>query len=345
LAIDDSGPLLLSSKKFSWQEEALLWRDAIREKGVVQIKGKKQLQLWRSMVDIEGYACCVEEKRKLISQIKRGIQAFSGSEKRHHVCCMLVASSGFGKTFFVRQLAKALGFRFLSVNITQMVSRNDILDCFDTIVTTQAQNPDKDVLVFVDEINSRLEGDHVYDAFLVPIEEGAYMRGGKVFHIAPCVWIFAGTARPTISKSESGCEGSPNKGTDFESRLSMGVVGIDDVKGLHHVRTENVYRAVAMIREEFPDVRYVSEGILELFRCMQDNVSIRDLKNFVKALKNVQYGRVLVNNVQDEALKRLGSAFDWSRWDEKKKEKKDWDKEKDGDDVEVVSSGIPEIFS
>ena len=110
---------------------------------------------------------------------------------------MLVASPGSGKTFLVNRLAKSLGMRGLKFNITQMLSKSDILDCFDTIVTTQAQNRDEKIIVFFDEINAQLGGQYVYDTFLAPIEEGVYVRAGKTFPIDPCVWIFAGTEKPT----------------------------------------------------------------------------------------------------------------------------------------------------
>ena len=62
--------------------------------------------------------------------------------------------------------------RLLSFNITQLLDREDLLHCFDTIVTTQAQDPEALWLVFFDEINAYLEGQHVYDFFLAPLEDG-----------------------------------------------------------------------------------------------------------------------------------------------------------------------------
>lgn len=322
-------PPVLNTNEFSWEKEQETWKRAMGGTGVVEINGSKELQLWRSMVEIDGYACCVLAKKKKIYKLMRGIEAFSRSGRPHHVCCMLVASPGSGKTFFVRQLAKTLDFHFLSFNITQMLSRSDILDCFDTIVTTQAQNPDRPLLVFVDEINARLEGDLVYNAFLAPIEEGIYVRGGKVFHIAPCVWVFSGTEDPA---SPNGHDRDRSlKGSDFKSRLTLGVLEIDRGETRDRVQTENVYRGVAMIREEFPDVRYVSEGVLKLLSCMRDNVSTRMMKNFVKSFANIQYGKVLTNNIPWEAVETLGTAkaFDMQLW----KRQKDTG---EGDDVAIV---------
>ena len=79
-------------------------------------------------------------------------------------------------------------------------TRNDLIECFDAIVTSQAQEPNQAVLVFVDEINAKLDGQHVYDTFLAPLEEGIYVRAGKTFHIGPCLWIFAGTEEPVYKR-------------------------------------------------------------------------------------------------------------------------------------------------
>ncbi len=323
-------PVMLNSREFSWKEERRRWQDAMRETGIVQIGAQRQLQLWRAMVEIDGYVCCVRNKKEKICRLKRDILEFRRAERRHHVCCLLVAPPGSGKTFFVRQLAKTLDFRFLPINITQMISRSDILDCFDTIATTQAQDPGRGLLVFVDEINARVEGDLVYNAFLVPIEEGVYVRGGKVFHIAPCVWVFAGTEDPADPKGRD--RDSSLKGSDFKSRLTLGVIRIDQRETHSRVRVENVYKAIVMIKDEFPDVRYVTEGFLRLLRRMKDEVAIREMKNLVKSLRNVQYGKVLTTNVPPHALAALGEKgkFDMHSW------KEDYKNLGEGKDVEIV---------
>lgn len=331
MSYQGTDPPSLKIKEFSWKKEKEIWESAMRDTGVVQINGRNRLHLWRSMVEIDGYACCVEEEKKMICKLMRGIKAFSRSGQNHHVCCMLVASSGSGKTFFVRQLAKTLKFHFLPFNITQMVFRSDILDCFDAIVTTQAQESNRPLLVFVDEINARLEGDLVYNAFLTPIEEGLYMRGGKVFRIAPCVWVFSGTEDPASPDDHD--RDRSLKGSDFKSRLTLGVVKIERNKTHLRVRTENVYRAVAMIRAEFPDVRYVSKGVLELFRCLEEDISARQMKNLVKSFVNIQYGKILTTNVPMEALKTLQNdkAFDMKSWTKTKSAVGE------GFDVDIVS--------
>lgn len=180
-------------KNVAWKNEQEIWKQATYGTGVINVisekKQKKHLELWRSMIEVDGYVCCVKGKRKELHRLITGIESFCKGEKKHHVGCMLVATPGSGKSSLVRRLANSLNLRFLPFNITQMSSRNDIIDCFDTIVTTQAQDRTQPILVFIDEINAKLDNSPVYDAFLAPIEDGIYIRGGKAFHIDPCLDI------------------------------------------------------------------------------------------------------------------------------------------------------------
>lgn len=81
---------------------------------------------------------------------------------------MLIAAPGSGKTFLAKRLAQTAGLRFVPFNITQMRSKADLLECLDTIVATQAEEDDRQLMVFIDEINAKLENTEVYGAFLTP---------------------------------------------------------------------------------------------------------------------------------------------------------------------------------
>ncbi len=199
---------------------------------------------------------------------------------------MLIASPGSGKTFLVRRLADAVKLRFLGFNITQMIGKSDLLDCFDTIVTNQAQNREQSLLVFVDEINAKLDSQHVYDTFLAPLEEHVYVRAGKTFHIDPCVWVFAGTERPM---SQKGAEhDKSDKASDFESRLTLPPVDLK-VGSASEDQVEKVYLGVSLLRKAFPDVRWVSKKVLQAFHSLPRDLEAREIKHFVESFVDIQY--------------------------------------------------------
>jgi len=185
-------------------------------------------------------------------------------------------------------------------------------------------------LVFVDEINAPLDGQLIYGAFLGPLEDGTYVRGGKIFHIKPCVWIFAGT--PEKKKEMEASSGETQKRSDFISRLSirpqtLHVPHHEDDDG----RLERVYIGATLIIRHFPDVRRVSEKVLHLFHLIPVTLGIRSLERFIRTFHDVQYGVVTSNNVTGHGLIQLKELidFDVTNWKESLDE---------GELVEIVSS-------
>src|SRR5712692_1388125 len=209
------------------------------------------------MAEVDDYVCLVESKRAALREIVRELQMFRDGRPRRHRSCLLIAPPGSGKTYLVSRLARSLHLRFLHFNITQMLSKHDILDCFDTIITTQFQSRAEGLLVFVDEVNAPLAGQEVYDAFLAPLESGVYVRAGKTFPIAPCAWVFAATKPPKA--------GTSSKVSDFVSRLTLEPVTLEVTGKEDDARLEKVYLGVALLRSEFPDVRRITEKVLYAF--------------------------------------------------------------------------------
>jgi hypothetical protein len=216
---------------------------------------------------------------------------------------MLHADPGTGKTSLAKALAKAFGFAFIRCDVTQMLQKDDLLDLFDTVATMQARahNP---IMVFVDEINSPIDGTVVYGTFLLPLEEGYYVKRGKVFSLKPCVWIFAGTK---VDKEET-------KLSDFKSRMTM-IETIDykyfcslcpknDANALRILKNaaklEQVYLGASMIRNYFPDVQQISVDILKVFHGEkpEDNPARKFIK-WITSLQNIQYGIITRENCKN----------------------------------------------
>lgn len=295
-------------KDFNWLRARTEWESAFSGCGVIENqRGEKYLELRRAMTEVDGYVCCVNSKRTILQTLVRELAPRQPRERRQHRSYMFIASPGFGKTILVRNLAKALKLRFLPFNITQLLSRNDLLDCFETIVTIQAQNRDEVLLVFFDEVNAKLDGQHVYDAFLGPLEEGQYVRGGKTFYIDPCVWIFAGTERPAQppngNRGDRGWDRA-EKGSDFISRLTREPFGLkidlDDREEVDQAQLEKVYLGVSLIRSAFPDVRKVSDKVLKGFQILPVHLAAREIQRFVKSFRDIQYGVVLARNLPED---------------------------------------------
>jgi len=289
-----------------WEEDKRYWHESRHGLGIITLDDsynnkRYRFELWRGMSVIENYVALVETRRDAVRKLYNLARSFinpryTQNESRTSVSCLLVDSPGRGKTVLVRSLAKKLGISYLPFNITEMVNREDIINSFDVIVTTQARERGKAVLVFVDEIDALLNGP-VFDLFLAPLEDGVYMRGGNRFRIDPCIWIFAGT------KSLKGVEG---KASDFVSRLTNDEITLADSiqeagsqnPTLDHLRRlERVYVGVNMLKTRYRDLRYVTAGVLLHFYRVNPVVSMRKIRHFVGKIRDVEYAKVSQRNL------------------------------------------------
>jgi hypothetical protein len=296
-------------KKVVWPEVRKKWKAALSVNGIVESNADPRIELRRSMTTLDGYVCCVDSKRNTLHQLANQINGFLHQQKaaRQHRSYMLIAEPGTGKSYLVKCLANALRLHPLQFNITQMLSKHDILDCFDTIVTTQAQQKDTPVLAFFDEINGLVDGQHVYDAFLAPIGDSSYVRAGKAFHIEPCIWMFAGTNSPLTGNPDHDRQ---IKASDFVSRLTLSqpfslAINPSNPDQVAELCLERVYVGVSLIKRFFPDVHRMSQDVLELFHCLPTSLSVRDLEHFVESFTEVQFGEVKRANIPTASLQRL----------------------------------------
>lgn len=331
----------------TWDEIARKWRQAmgrdekegsqneIETYGIITKKNKdkkekKVLEVWRGSTDLPGYLVWVDGKRQYIKQIWQKLSEFkTTADINRHIAILLHADPAAGKSFLAEKLSDSIDFKFIQRDITQMIHCDDLLDLFDDIATAQAEKGSR-VLVFVDEINARLEGNHVYGAFLTPIESGYYIRRGVKFKLKPCVWIFAGTK--SASKEE---EKKEEKLPDFKSRMTI-IVDMD-YKSLEEkyknepgvaqlkkeAKLEQVYIGAIKIRDHFPDVSKVSEAILKKFYELDPSDNpYREIRKLAASLQNVQYGIVKRKNCTSyEWKERLGPEYsDWSNEEENEKD-------------------------
>lgn len=283
------------NKKNNWNKEINDWESAENnEKFGVIIKGNnhRELQLSRSMTEVNGYVCWGQEKRKYLSRLVKGINDFHNNSN-FPAAAMLIAEPGSGKSFLITRLAKSAELEPLTFNITHLSSRGEIISWFDTIHAKQQEMPDKKFLIFIDEINSDLDGGKPYSAFLSPLEDGFYVRNGQINILKPAVWIFAGTENPIQQQAD--------KGSDFMSRMTLGAILLSHHTEPNYKELERIYFGVAMLNSIFHDVKFVSEDVLRAFQYLGKDADVRarDIKHFVRQFSNIQYARVTSANVPD----------------------------------------------
>ncbi len=319
-------------KTFDWQEVIDRWRKAFEYLGIIKAHEpltktvREEFHLWRGMTDLRNYVVCSPAKRTVVLDLLVHGRSLVNAlkEDRRSKSFMIVDSPGGGKSYMVKCLAETLRMPHLKFNITQLLNRTSLIECFNAIRAEQDEHPDRPLLVFIDEVNAKIDGQHVYDTFLEPLEDGSYTQGGNTFQIAPCMWIFAGTERPA-SEGTATPENQADKGADFESRLTTPVLYLNrnttvrDVDAdltqeeLSDIRisdasmfskdkiedlamVEQVYVGVAAICQTYPDVSKVSKKVLWAFRLIPQQ-GPRSIRRFVRSFQYVQYGRVMDHNL------------------------------------------------
>ncbi len=243
---------------------------------------KNVFQLWRGEGAIKKYICVGSEKRDQINKLLADIANFSRQKNpAHPFNCLLTSGPGWGKSFLAKRIAEECGLFFMEFSVSQMATANDLIDSFDAICSLQSRDKDKKVLVFIDEVNCLIEGNHVMGLLLSPIWDGSFIRDGKYYRLAPAVWIFASTepiaelvpsaehdrekvndeaqlSVTTIQVPKQSGE-KVNKGSDFVSRLSGPIIELDaygdakeclaEIKGMaikcksiHDIHNNNSYK-------------------------------------------------------------------------------------------------------
>jgi len=148
-----------------------------------------------------------EATRNSLKDFSVRVVSEATSESPAHGNFLVWAPPGSGKTFLVHEIAASRGesLHFREINLAQTdekTFRNAL---------EETRSPDRPLLVFVDEVDSKPSEPWPYEA-LLPILEPAEPRSHSV------VFILAGSAGASPAEFQSGIRGRP-KGNDLLSRI------------------------------------------------------------------------------------------------------------------------------
>jgi hypothetical protein len=309
---------LLPISRLEWQTAQQDWASALGHAETTTIgilpappgARHKTLDIWRTMVPLDGYVETVPRRKSDLSDLLRLLHE-TESDFTRIVSVRLLARPGSGKSHLVSCLHNTTKAHMdlLSFNITQLVRRENVIACFDHIASNQTHAKGRRLLVFFDEINAQLEGTSVYDLFLSVLEDGVYMRSGQKYKLNPCTWVFAGTHHQL---SDEQPDKDPKfKESDFISRLTIPIIDLDirrpeDI----YAKTGFVYLGVAYLLRRHPDIRLVSDRVLRRLHALDpESTSNRDICNYIDAFHNIQFGQVLDQNVSPVLLERTSGIL------------------------------------
>jgi ATPase family associated with various cellular activities (AAA) len=298
--------------QFDWIEARDLWRRSRESTGIIirDERRRSSLEIWRAMDELDGYIEVVDSRRREIARLLMALKDYLHQPTANSFSAMLIARPGSGKSFLVSKLAASLGMPSLLFNVTQLISRQNINTWFDAIASAQAKQRDSMHLVFFDEINAQVEGLNVYDLFLTVLSDGTYLRGGQLFKLDPCVWVFAGTAELRDTAPPE------SKEPDFKNRLTLNRVSLDDEGGPAERRSK-IYHGALQLQLVNPDVKKISAQVLRAFYCLPEGTSNRKVQQLATAFRNIRYGEVRAENLPEELREVLKRSPDEElRWKE-----------------------------
>ncbi|MBN1885758.1 MAG: AAA family ATPase [Candidatus Krumholzibacteriota bacterium] len=321
------------------------WKSSSKGLGRVELATDRWvLQCWRGEGALDDYVCVGGPKRDAINNLVSAVAAFEKDpDPSRPLGCLLIASSGWGKSFLAQRLARRFDMRYLEFSIAQMATAGDLVDCFARIASIQNRT-EKRTLVFIDEINARIEGNDVMGLLLSPLWDGLAVTKGKSYRLDPGVWIFASTARMDELVDS-------NKGSDFASRLNGPIIELDFIddneslsRFMHDVRrslinlvgknidtyrravyesdsyrlymysseaklkTELVYLLTALLMKKWGPITRIQECVLQLFHDLLPVNGARSLEFFASSFVGIRRGIVRAANVPaletNDALRR-----------------------------------------
>lgn len=312
----------------AWSE----WNESSQRLGILKQKdNSKQFEMWRGEGILKKYICVGGPKRNSINELVNRISQFKDNiAPKHPFNSLLVASPGWGKSYLAKCIASHFDMNYLEFSIAQMATTKDLIDCFDTICSLQGKNKDK-ILIFIDEVNSEIEGNPAMGLLLSPIWDGSFYKDGKTYQLSPSVWMFASTS-PTgdIINPDEGKE--INKGSDFVSRLNGPILELDAsggnqsrligtikklkrdlVTGMHlnyrdayndimtilpeSIKTEHVYLGISLLNNFWGPISKIQTDVLQLLFDIVPINGFRSLEFYISKCQNIQRGSVVCSNL------------------------------------------------
>lgn len=301
--------------------------------GIVESDGTKpRLEIWRGWSAIDNIISLVPQRRKEIGSLVQAVKEFEAERRpRRSLSSLIIGGPGWGKSALVERLARSLKMDFVEFNITHLTSIEDLIGCFDNVSSRQAQDPDRRLVIFWDEINAEFGGQPTYPYFLSPLWNGTYRRGGQMFTLRPSVWIFAGTR-----------ELHRLKASDFMSRLNGPIVrlrggevpaeegqadGTESKNGLgdkpREEPLEQLYMAAALMKRRYPNIRKIERSVLAFFMRGRPCYGLRSMEYVIENMRNVSH----------DSLMRKNLPKGWERWVDQP------------DDTWKESTGVVELHS
>jgi hypothetical protein len=212
---------------------------------------------------------------------------------------------GAGKSTLAEKLATALGCDAMFENAAQWNTTEDLGWMCERIRTAQMRRHKP--LVFIDEVDTPLHGEHLYGKLLAPLWDGEYVVHGDKRALGPTIFLLAGSdefwhSRDSLLGSIGRSNGAmPSKLEDLVSRITVHI----DVPALPFRREDVVYLTASYLLQRFPRIESAEEGLFRLFAQSTPKHGSRSIGSVIKMLRSSDGVRIHTADIPTARDKEL----------------------------------------
>jgi len=285
-----SGPYQWSRINDEWEEA-----QNVRNSACIYKKDDDhpRLEVWRAHTVLNDYTVLDENRKKNILNLTNAIQVFlelDEKDKQRPLISLVKAGPGSGKTFLAKCLAKNFNLELFECNMAQLTGFDGLIHFFDQVDTAQREG--RKILMFLDEVDSLVNGESAFSFLLELMWCGQYYRNGLKNTLKPFPGVFA------MSRDQSSREFKTDhpKFPDLKSRI----YGINcELKDFTPI--ESIYLFVKLLDRYFGQIAYVEKYVLEVVSKTELKYGPRSLELLISLFKGIKRDSITRENLPDES--------------------------------------------
>ncbi len=250
-----------------------------------------------------------------IVKLKRRMCDYLAKPTSRPFVAAVCGEPGAGKTMLAKKLAAVVGCDAMFENAAQWNTAEDLGWMCERIRTAQMRKHKP--LVFIDEVDTSLHGEHLYGKLLAPLWDGEYVVHGEERAFGPTIFLLAGSDQFWHSrKALLGESKKPSKLDDLVSRIEVHI----DVPALHLRREDIVYLTANYLLQRFPRIKTAEEGLFRLFAQSTPKHGSRSIGSVIKLIASGEGINIRNKDLPEPRRKELVNFLaDVPRgWDQKR---------------------------
>lgn len=228
--------------------------DILHEINAATEKSETVIQLHDAGWYLDGYLTVDSTLGAEIMALRAKIEDSVRSRRERPFVAVLCGDPGAGKTTLAQRLGQVTGCAVIVDNAAQWASVDQLFGTCERIRTARMQT--RVPLAFIDEVDSMLQGQHVYGKLLSPIWDGAYSVNAEERSLGfPTIFLLAGSSAPWRTRTALLEQARKD---DNDKLADHNITPLADRKA--HI----VYMAAAHIVRKFPRVQAAHRGVFRL---------------------------------------------------------------------------------